>query len=171
MLELADRHEEWADLMQATQQPEPKSAPEKPVAKSEFETQSQEPLATPEPASHQEPEAAPKETEAEPKTGFAIDWPPAFVPAVSAAVNEARASALEVLPAAITASQASMPQSDGSPLATASLAPEAASLSPEAMEAAVQRVLERMKPQIMELVSRDILRPLVEALVQQELKK
>jgi hypothetical protein len=39
------------------------------------------------------------------------------------------------------------------------------------MEAAIQRVMERMKPQIMELVSRDILRPLVEALVQQELKK
>jgi hypothetical protein len=171
MLELAEPHEKWADLMQATQQPKPESAPEKQAAQSEPEAKSHEPLAKPEPAFHQEPEAAPKEPEAAPKTEFAVDWPPAFVPAVSAVVNEARASALEILPAAITASEASKPESDASPLATASLLPGAASPSPEAMEAAIQRVMERMKPQIMELVSRDILRPLVEALVQQELKK
>ncbi len=58
--------------------------------------------------------------------------------------------------------------------ATAELAPELASLtslSPEAQEAVIQRVIERMQPQIVELVTRQILRPLVESLVRDELSQ
>jgi CheY-like chemotaxis protein len=171
IVELAEPHEKWAELLEATHAPKAESAPEKEASKSEAEAKSQEPLATLEPASHQEPEAAPETTEAAPKSGFAIDWPPAFIPAVSAAVNDARASAIEIVHAAHTTPEAPESKSDAGPLAIPSLNAGVASLSPAAMEAAIQRVMERMQPQIMELVTRDILRPLVEALVQQELKK
>jgi CheY-like chemotaxis protein len=42
---------------------------------------------------------------------------------------------------------------------------------PELVEAVVAKVLERMQPQILEIVTREILRPVVEALVRRELEK
>ena len=39
------------------------------------------------------------------------------------------------------------------------------------VEAIAQRVIERMQPKIIELVTRELLRPVVEALVQRELEK
>jgi hypothetical protein len=39
------------------------------------------------------------------------------------------------------------------------------------IEAIAQRVIERMQPKIIELVTRELLRPAVEALVQRELEK
>jgi len=44
-------------------------------------------------------------------------------------------------------------------------------LDPSAIAAIVDRVIERMQPQIMEVVTREILRPVVEALVERELKQ
>lgn len=43
--------------------------------------------------------------------------------------------------------------------------------SPQAIEEVVERVMERMQPQIMEVVRKEILRPVVEALVRRELEK
>jgi CheY-like chemotaxis protein len=44
-------------------------------------------------------------------------------------------------------------------------------LDPAAIEGVVLRVIERMQPKIIELVTRELLRPVVEALVQRELEK
>jgi CheY-like chemotaxis protein len=43
--------------------------------------------------------------------------------------------------------------------------------TPEMIEAVVNRLLERMQPQIMEVVNREVLRPAIEAIVRQEIKK
>jgi hypothetical protein len=50
-------------------------------------------------------------------------------------------------------------------------APAASQLDPAAIEAIAQRVIDRMQPKIIELVTRELLRPAVEALVQHELEK
>ena len=50
-------------------------------------------------------------------------------------------------------------------------ADSATHLDPAAIEAVVLRVIERMQPKIIELVTRELLRPVVEALVQRELEK
>jgi CheY-like chemotaxis protein len=49
--------------------------------------------------------------------------------------------------------------------------PIASRLDPMVIEAIAQRVIERMQPKIIELVTRELLRPAVEALVQRELDK
>jgi hypothetical protein len=49
--------------------------------------------------------------------------------------------------------------------------PVAEQLDPAVVEAIAQRVIERMQPKIIELVTRELLRPAVEALVQRELEK
>ena len=46
-----------------------------------------------------------------------------------------------------------------------------ASPSPEMIDAVVNRLLERMQPQIMEVVNREVLRPAIEAIVRREMKK
>ena len=43
--------------------------------------------------------------------------------------------------------------------------------SPEMIDAVVNRLLERMQPQIMEVVNREVLRPAIEAIVRREMKK
>lgn len=49
--------------------------------------------------------------------------------------------------------------------------PPASSPTPEMIEAVVNRLLERMQPQIMEVVNREVLRPAIEAIVRREMKK
>ncbi len=49
--------------------------------------------------------------------------------------------------------------------------PAASSMDPATIEAVVLRVIERMQPKVIELVTRELLRPVVEALVQRELEK
>lgn len=46
-----------------------------------------------------------------------------------------------------------------------------ASPSPEMIEAVVNRLIERMQPEIMEVVNREVLRPAIEAIVRQQMKK
>jgi len=48
---------------------------------------------------------------------------------------------------------------------------EAAAATPEMIEALVNRVLERMQPQVMEVVNREVLRPAIEAMVRREMEK
>lgn len=55
-----------------------------------------------------------------------------------------------------------------SPSAPASAPP---SPTPEMIEAVVNRMLERMQPEIMEMVNREVLRPAIEAMVRREMKK
>jgi hypothetical protein len=43
--------------------------------------------------------------------------------------------------------------------------------TPEMIDAVVSRLLERMQPQIMEVVNREVLRPAIEAIVRREMKK
>jgi hypothetical protein len=50
-------------------------------------------------------------------------------------------------------------------------AKDGSSPSPEMIDAVVNRLLERMQPQIMEVVNREVLRPAIEAIVRREMKK
>jgi CheY-like chemotaxis protein len=50
-------------------------------------------------------------------------------------------------------------------------AKDVTSPSPEMIDAVVNRLLERMQPQIMEVVNREVLRPAIEAIVRREMKK
>jgi hypothetical protein len=43
--------------------------------------------------------------------------------------------------------------------------------SPELVEAVVSRVMEKLQPQVIEIVTREVLRPIVEALVRREVEK
>jgi hypothetical protein len=43
--------------------------------------------------------------------------------------------------------------------------------SPEVIEAVVTRIVERMQPKVLDMVTREILRPVVEALVRREIEK
>jgi hypothetical protein len=43
--------------------------------------------------------------------------------------------------------------------------------SPEMIEAVVNRLLERMQPQVMDVVNREVLRPAIEAMVRREMEK
>jgi hypothetical protein len=43
--------------------------------------------------------------------------------------------------------------------------------TPEMIDAVVNRLLEHMQPQIMEVVNREVLRPAIEAIVRREMKK
>jgi len=45
------------------------------------------------------------------------------------------------------------------------------SADPTVVEAVVARVIERMQPQILDIVTREILKPVVEALVRREIEK
>jgi CheY-like chemotaxis protein len=183
VLELSESLPEWSEPAHAAKEPEPESAPKEQAAKAEpddksekQEAKSQEQAAKPESEAHPKLETAPQEQEAESEPEPAMEWPPAFIPAISSGANDARTPALQIVPAAHAATNgtdATQPATAPGqlPLALPGATAGSASLSPADMEAAIQRVMERMQPQIIELVTRDILRPLVEALVQQELKK
>jgi hypothetical protein len=43
--------------------------------------------------------------------------------------------------------------------------------SPEMIEAVVNRLLERMQPQVMDVVNREVLPPAIEAMVRREMEK
>jgi CheY-like chemotaxis protein len=55
--------------------------------------------------------------------------------------------------------------------AYAPAAPVESAPNPEMVEAVVNRLLEQMQPQIMEVVNREVLRPAIEAIVRREIKK
>jgi hypothetical protein len=86
-----------------------------------------------------------------------------------AALTSALESALHSLPVNLV---------PAAPESAASLANELthyaqniASPDPELMEAVVSRVIERMQPKMIEIITREILRPVVEALVRRELER
>ena len=108
-------------------------------------------------------EAAVEEEAAEPEQApeFAISWPPAFVPVTAGSPDVSAAAESAPAPATIV-----RPEAKPEPLSSS-----AATLSPEDREAVIQRVIERMQPQIVEMVTQQILRPLVESLVREEFGK
>jgi hypothetical protein len=56
--------------------------------------------------------------------------------------------------------------------ASAMTAPEQTSAADaEMVEAVVQRVLDKMRPQVVEIITKEFLRPIVQALVQREMSK
>ena len=171
-LELAEPLPEWASPEHAFEDKKPEPTAQKQTAKPELEAESRARATKPEPAAHQEPEPAPQQPESEPKAEVAMGWPPAFIPAISSGVNDAPRLCAENCPGGAHRARSTRARASSSPKPRPLLrGTKGASLSPEAVEATIQRVMERMQPQIAELVTRDILRPLVEALVQQELKK
>lgn len=93
---------------------------------------------------------------------------------ITAATEAARLafSELNTLPG----SGLSTGRSDREPELKSSLAPSAPnavppSPTPEMIDAVVSRLLERMQPEIMEVVNREVLRPAIEAIVRREMKK
>jgi hypothetical protein len=147
-----------------------------------------------------EPLAAPadRKDEEQEEQEVATSWPPAFHP-VTVPAEPVRAAWASKLPDAqplaketvlVESVASALPPrpveaAGGLPRAaeaianvaadiTKSTVKEAASsgtLSPEVVEAVVTRIVERMQPKIMELVTREILRPVVEALVRREVDK
>lgn len=138
-------------------------------------------------AAHVAPDAETESSEVSEPNLLTTAWPPPFEPKVSdaelferptlpsrifeiplEAADIARASAprlsepvREPAPvAAASASLAAVPQTGNGALQT-----------PEMVEAIVSRIVERMQPQVIDVVTREILRPLVEALVRREIDK
>ncbi len=123
-------------------------------------------------------QAAPAET-AEAPTPTEIE-PPSMTPAdegeasgwAEAAEGPAAAWSSPVAPAALSAEPA-LASVDPAPQRADSVqsfgVPQPA--DPELVDEVVTRVIERMQPQVLEIVTREILRPVVEALVRRELEK
>jgi CheY-like chemotaxis protein len=87
--------------------------------------------------------------------------PAAQAPAVPAAnAQPAPASVAQIPPATAANAQ---PESAGSALP--------ASPDPALVEAVVQRVLDKMRPQVVEIITKEFLRPIVQALVHREVEK
>jgi hypothetical protein len=151
-------------------------------------------------AAVEEPSGAPegRENEEQEDQEVATSWPPTFhpvtVPAepVKAAwapklpdVQPLPKETVPVAPVASAIAPGAAEASVGLPVAAEAIASVAAdltkstvkeaaasgALSPEVVEAVVTRIVERMQPKIMELVTREILRPVVEALVRREASK
>jgi CheY-like chemotaxis protein len=145
-------------------------------------------------AAAEKPAAAPEGIEEE-EQEVATSWPPAFrpvtVPAepVKAAwapkFAEVQPLSKETMPVASAVVSRATEAPAGLPRAAEAIANVAADLTkstvkeaaasgtldPEVVEAVVTRIVERMQPKIMELVTREILRPVVEALVRREVEK
>jgi hypothetical protein len=140
-----------------------------------------------EPAAHAAPEAASESTELSEPNLLTTAWPPPFEPKVADAELFERPTLpsriFEIpLEAAQTvrapAPQLSEPVSEPAPVAAAPVSLAAAPQTgngalqtPEMLEAIVTRIVERMQPQVIDVVTREILRPLVEALVRREIDK
>lgn len=145
----------------------------------------------------EQPPVAP-EKEEQKEQEVATSWPPPFRP-VTVRVEPAKAVwapklpdvqpvAKEAVPVTSAASAVAPGATEapmGLPRAAEAMANVAAdltkstlkeaapsgTLNPEIIEAVVTRIVERMQPKIMELVTREILRPVVEALVRREVDK
>jgi CheY-like chemotaxis protein len=65
-----------------------------------------------------------------------------------------------------TSKSAESPAQAASPSSPAPVAPD-----PALVEAVVQRVLDKMRPQVVDIITKEFLRPVVQALVQREIKK
>jgi CheY-like chemotaxis protein len=97
---------------------------------------------------------------------------------ITAATEAARLafSELNTLPGSDVTPETSAPRAseakrnDSTP-AFGQAIPPSSSPTPEMIEAVVNRLLERMQPQIMEVVNREVLRPAIEAIVRREMKK
>ena len=137
--------------------------------------------ASPEPEPEPESQAH-AEIHTPPEPDFAIEWPSSFMAEASPESNETPIAATEFAPAEHAAPSAIEPEAVSVQAPSTYAAPSAlpappappappASLSPDEVEAVIQRVIARMQPQILEIVTREILRPLVEALVRHELTK
>jgi len=98
-------------------------------------------------------------------------WPPAFEPIISspsAASVEPAAPAVE--PEPIPDEVAAVAPAVAAPLAEP-ISAEPTPPNAELVEAAVARIIELMQPKILDVVTREILRPVVEALVRREIDK
>ena len=91
---------------------------------------------------------------------------------ITAATEAARLafSELNTLPGSGTSPEHSVAKQNDS-LSGGAAANQPAPPTAEMIEAVVNRLLERMQPQIMEVVNREVLRPAIEAIVRREIKK
>jgi CheY-like chemotaxis protein len=114
-----------------------------------------------------------------------ISVPPALVPAPTQASSESDAVSTLQAPNPAASSNPSFPPSPAatlnlaafpspaeSPIPAASQDPsESAAPDPALVEAVVQRVLDKMRPQVVDIITREFLRPVVQALVHREIEK
>jgi len=128
-----------------------------------------------------EPAAAAQIAEAAPKpadAGCNIDFPAISAPAVSAvafsdkpAEQPVALQPEQIQAAKPAASTVETPQPAESTNAVESFAVPGAALDPRVIEEVVARVVERMQPQILEVVTREVLKPVVEALVRRQMEQ
>jgi hypothetical protein len=90
--------------------------------------------------------------------------------------DDSIADRLAIQPEAFASAMLLPPSSSLARAAEVSSAPDedrsaATPPTPEMIDAVVARVMERMQPQLMEIVTREVLRPVVEALVRREIEK
>jgi hypothetical protein len=104
--------------------------------------------------------------------GSASDTNPfaALTSAAQSAVADVRSSAVNSSPAESGAPE-STPNSAHDSASDSVLDPSAAALDPVLVEAVVQRILEKWRPQVVDIITKEFLRPIVQALVQREILK
>jgi len=73
----------------------------------------------------------------------------------------------------LESSKPAVPPNPGGSLNAAATPSSPAPEAPDAalVEAVVQRVLDKMRPQVVDIITKEFLRPVVQALVQREIKK
>ena len=74
-------------------------------------------------------------------------------------------------PASLAPSASAAVPEDSSPAAEAAAPGDAATPDPALVEAVVQRVLDKMRPQVVDIITKEFLRPVVQALVHREINK
>ncbi len=181
--------QDWADLT-ATLQPPSAEKVEEQTEKAEVEV----PAAALEPAALPEPETAPAQSESLASKLFSQntedsarsiskrDWA-----ALAASLQPKRADAgVENASSSPAAQESSASEPDANPFSALASAAQSAvadvqssssdsdsagSPDPVLVEAVVQRILEKWRPQVVDIITKEFLRPIVQALVQREIQK
>ncbi len=134
---------------------------------------------------HASHSAADAELDAAERAGRPVGTAPVVEPAANGPTNSKVAPASSVTPVAAAAPKSGAetvaPTSTMQPaleavevknLLAAPAAPvKPSSPDPVLVEAVVQKVLDKMRPQVVEIITKEFLRPIVEALVHREIKK
>jgi hypothetical protein len=92
-----------------------------------------------------------------------IGTPAPQIPASASAPANTQAVPVSLAPPPAT------PVTDEQPSSSTSALPE--SPDPALVEAVVQRILDKMRPQVVEIITKEFLRPIVQALVHREILK
>jgi CheY-like chemotaxis protein len=128
-------------------------------------------IAPPQPAAPSDTSAAQAKNDPAAQARPALETLAPFLASITSAASTRGAGLSELFDFEPPAQSADASGQDAFESSPESIHLPAAPLDPSLIEAIAQRVIERMQPQVIELVTRELLRPAVEALVQRELEK